>query len=70
MQSNVKSLMLLSDCEDLTVERGETLVRVERVIAGKAFGSSPDCTSCMSLGQLLKQSEFQSGGHVYMCVPE
>lgn len=42
--------MLLSDCEDLTVERGETLVRVERVvgglraIAGKAFGSSPDYT--------------------------
>lgn len=41
--------MLLSDCEDLTVERGgQTLVRVERVvgglraIAGKAFGSSPD----------------------------
>lgn len=37
--------MLLSDCEDLAVERGETLVRVERVvgglraIAGKAFGS-------------------------------
>lgn len=42
--------MLLSDCEDLTVERGETLVRVERVvgelraIAGKAFGSNPDYT--------------------------
>lgn len=43
--------MLLSDCEDLTVERGgQTLVRVERVvgglraIAGKAFGSSPDYT--------------------------
>lgn len=42
--------MLLSDCEDLTVERVETSVRVERVvgglraIAGKAFGSGPDYT--------------------------
>ena len=40
--------MLLSDCEDLTVERGETLMRVEKVVGGlraiarKAFGSSPD----------------------------